>query len=136
MSQEAREWLGLVAVVVAGMSFASLLIWIQAADRGRARARTAKTLGLLWGAVLVSVAGGWLLYVCLGGPLFEVQTSGGLGLMVRSLTAAQVALLCGALALLMALYVTAILSVRGLLGAQSPPALELGAQPDTESEEQ
>lgn len=136
MSQEAREWLGLVAVVMAGMSFVSLLIWIQAADRGRARARTLKALGLVWGAVLVSVAGGWLISRHLPGAVFEVQVMRGFRVLVTPMSSAQKWIFGGSLGALAGLYVVAFLAVRRLLAPEAPDAAEIPTEAPTEGEEQ
>jgi len=129
MSQQAREWLGFVVVVFAGMSYLSLLVWIQARSQGRDRAVTLKTLGLLWGAIAVTVACGWLLHGNLGGPVFQVQSAGGLRLLVRSLSGVQIAMVCGLLAGLTGLYLAAIMVLRRLLGAGPARPTDVPTEP-------
>ena len=136
MSQDAREWLGLIIVVFAGMAFVSLLIWIQAQSHGKSQGQALRTIGLVWAAVALTVAGGWLICRQLGGPVFEVQSSGGLRFLVRSLSGPQIAMICALLAGLVALYVGAILAVRRLLGARPPGEGKITVQPTTRSDEQ
>ena len=136
MSQEAREWLGLVIAVFAGTAFVSLLVCIQAQSRGRSRGQVLRTIALVWGAMALTVVAGWLLYLHLGGPVFELQSSGGLRFLVRSLSGAQIALVSGLLVGLVALYVGAMLAVRGLLGASPPGETQVTVQPTTRSDEQ
>ena len=50
MSEDARTWLGLLVVVLIVMGLVSLMVSIQAHERGRKRVRRA--LALLWASVL------------------------------------------------------------------------------------
>jgi len=120
MSSDARSWLGLLIVVLIAMALVSLMVSIRARERGRSRVRRA--LALIWAAVLASVAAGWVLDRLVGGPVFEVNLFGAPELLTRSLTGPQLALLIVGLAAIAGLYVTAILSLRGLMAGLPPVA--------------
>ena len=132
MSQDVRAWIGLMVVVVVAMAFVSVLVAIQARERGRIRVRRA--LVLIWAAVLVSLGVGWLLSHGLGGPVFDVTFYGSPRLLHRPLGSAQLALAIGGVAVMLGLYIAAILTLRdltrGLPRVVIPPEEDAGPEDD------
>jgi len=119
-----KSVLELVAVTGGALGFVTLLVAIQAANHGRGRAEIIRALGVLWAAVAGSVAA-VIAFKALVGGLFDVQLSGGAPLLWRSLTGGQAAILVALLAVVIALYVLAIVAVRRLLA----PAEALAVHP-------
>lgn len=115
-----KSVLELVAVAGAALGFVTLLVVIQAANRGRGRADIIRALGVVWGAVAGSLAAVIALKGLLGG-LFEVQLSGGTRLLWRSLTTGQGILVAALIAVVIALYVLAYMAVRRLLAPRPAP---------------
>ncbi len=136
MSQDAREWLGLIVVLIAGVAFVSLLIWIQAQSHGKSREQILRTIALVWAATALTVAAGWMLRLQLGGPVFELQPFGGLRLLVRSLSGPQIAMTCALLAALVGLYIGVILAVRRLLGAEPTGGGQITVHPAARGDKQ
>jgi len=106
--------LELVAVAGGALGFVTLLVVIQAGNRGRGRAEIIRGVGVLWAAVAGSLAAVIALKALLGG-LFDVQFSGGTRLLWRSLSSGQAAILAALVAVVIALYVLAFVAVRRLL---------------------
>jgi len=121
VSEDVRAWIGLIVVVVVVMAFVSVMVAIQARERGRARVRRA--LVLIWAAVLVSLGVGWLLSHGIGGPVFDVSLSGSPRLLTRPLGGGQLALAIAGVAVMLALYIGAILTLRDLMRGVPPVAV-------------
>lgn len=122
MTADARSWLNLLVVVLTALGLVSLMVAIRAG--GAAQRRVRRALMLVWAAVLATVGGGWLLHRWLGGPVFDVNLFGSPELLVRALTPTELAALIVGLVVLIGLYITALLALRGLMAGLPPVALE------------
>lgn len=130
MTADARNWLNLLVVVLIALGLVSLMVVIRAGETEARRVRRAVVL--LWAAVLATVGGGWLLRRMLGGPLLDVNLFGSPELLVKALTPAELAALIAGVAVLVALYVTTLLALRGLMAGLPAPEIEDDNEDETE----
>ncbi|MGI5818977.1 MAG: hypothetical protein ACOX9R_12865 [Armatimonadota bacterium] len=109
-----KDWLGLVIVSCVALGFVTLMIVIQAAQHGRTRGEILRGVGLVWGAVAVTLLLAWLLEDHWGGALIDIQVSPEPRVLTRSLTGSEAATLAVLVAALIGLYLTAIMTVKRL----------------------
>ncbi|MCD6362164.1 MAG: hypothetical protein J7M38_15000 [Armatimonadetes bacterium] len=121
MNGEARSWLGLLVIVALVLGLLSVMIILHA--RGRDERRVKRALALIWAAVPATIGVGWLVRSMLGGPVFELNLFRSPQLLVSSLSGARLALLIGGLAVIIALYVAAVLALRGVMCALPPATI-------------
>ncbi len=110
-----KSWLDLAVVAAAVMALVTLMLVIQALDRGRPRSQIIRVAALLWGAVGLTIGMGWLLDIHWGGALFDVELIGDPRVVSRQLSTSEMVLLGIVLAAMAALYVVSIAAVRRLL---------------------
>jgi len=116
--------------VLITLGLVSLMVAIRAGAAEPRRVR--RVLVLLWAAVLATIAGGWLLRRMLGGPLFELNLVGSPEMLVRALTPTELAAVVAGLLVLIALSVTALLALRGLMTGLPAPEPEDDTEDETE----
>lgn len=124
-----KSWLELATVSAVMLGFITLLLVIQARDRGRSRGEIVRTTALVWACVSLTIGLAWLLESRWGGALFDVQLGGGARVVTRSLGMEQALTLGGLLAAMVALYVVAVLSVRRLMERRDEDALQVFDEP-------
>lgn len=110
-----KDWLDLIFVSVIALGVITLMLVIQAAQRGRTRAEILRAVAFVWGAVALTLAVAWLLEDRWGGSLIDVQVTPRPQLVTRPLSAAQSVILGLTLAVMLAAYIAVILAVRRLL---------------------
>lgn len=129
-----KDWLDLVFVSAVALAFLTLMLVIQALQHGRSRREIIRGVGVVWGAVAVTLLLAWLLEDHWGGSLIDVQIWPRPQVVTRPLTGAQMAVLGAMLAALLALYVTAILAVRKLIQSADGVRVLPGDEPDDEAQ--
>lgn len=117
-----RNVLELVAVTVGAMGVVTLLVVIQASSHGRRRSEIVRAVGVLWLAIIGTLAAAVTLKTLVGG-VFDVQLTGGPMVVWYALSAGQAAIVIGLMVMVVALYVPAIVAVRRLLASPGGAAV-------------
>ncbi len=129
-----KDWLSLIVVSAVALGFITLMVVIQALQHERSRGEIIRGVGLIWGALGLTLLLAWLLEGYWGGAVIDVQIAPEPQVVTRSLTGAQTAILTVMLAALLALYVIAVLTVKRLVGASEELAVRPADRPPDGSE--
>lgn len=110
-----KDWLDLIVVSAVALGFLTLMIVIQALQHERSRAEIIRAVSVVWGAVALTLLLAWLLEDYWGGAVIDVQVWPRPDVVARPLTTMQGVILGAMMAVLLGLYVAAVLAVRKLI---------------------